>query len=328
MIEILTSGALNTVQDLGRPGYLSIGVSTGGAMDRLALSIGNCLLGNPANSAGLEIAFFPFRLKLHADCRLAITGADCDARLDQRAIAPGWACNAKASQVLSLLPPKRGARCYLTFSGGLDVPPVLDSCSTDLKTGFGGLQGRGLLRGDRLAVAAPAAARRAEFGTALTMAFAERGAEVEVRVLPGAELEEFDESSRQAFFSQPWVVTQDANRMGMRLQGEPLRLAQPREMLSHGILPGTVQVPPSGQPIIQLADANTCGGYPKIAHVIDADLWRLAQVPAGTPLRFVPVDQEQAVAAQDALERQLVRLRQSVSYVLGAFTNFPASAYL
>lgn len=319
MIEILNSGAANSVQDLGRPGYLHLGISTGGAMDAPALSLGNLMLGNDAGSAGLEIVLFPFRLKFLADCRFALTGADCEASLDERRLSPAWVCNARAGQVLSLKPPRHGARCYLTFAGGIEVEPVLGSRSTDLKTGFGGLEGRAVQRGDRLALAGSPSKHAIEFGTTLTIPIAERSAVVTVRVLPGAELEAFDDASRHALYAQEWTITPDSNRMGMRLKGEPLVLSRPLEMLSHGILPGTVQVPPSGLPIIQLADANTCGGYPKIAHVIDADLCRLAQAPIGARIRFEAVTQEQSMAAQEELDQRLqtveriVRLRSQFS---------------
>ncbi|MDT4825672.1 putative protein YbgK [compost metagenome] len=312
MIEILSNGALNSVQDLGRTGCLNIGVSNGGAMDVPALTIGNLLLGNPPDFAGLEVVLFPFRIKILADCRLALTGADCSADLDERIVAPGWVVNARAGQILTLRPPRRGARCYITFAGGIDVEPVMGSRSTDLKTGFGGFKGRALQKGDVIPVGGATVSHRAEFGSAMAVSYAERGGLVNVRVLPGAEFDAFDEPSRSSFFSQEWTITQDSNRTGMRLKGEPLSLSQPLEMLSHGILPGTIQVPPAGQPMIQLADANTSGGYPKIGHVIDADLALLAQAPIGSRVRFNAATQQQALAAQEELDRQLNQLQNAV----------------
>lgn len=304
MIEVLSSGAANSIQDLGRPGYLHLGISGGGAMDIPAFRLGNLLLGNPSQAAGLEVALYPFRLKFHVDCQFALTGADCEATLDQRAIYPSWLCNAKAGQVLTLAPPKRGARSYLTFGGGIDVEPVLGARATDLKTGFGGLHGRGVQRGDRLELGAAQIHLAKEVGAAIHRPLTERGGVVSVQATLGAEWDAFDEASKQAFLQQEWIITPDSNRMGMRLKGEALSLLRPLEMLSHGILPGTVQVPPSGLPIIQLADANTCGGYPKIAHVIDADLWKLAQAPISAKVRFDFVSDVQAALAQQALDEE------------------------
>lgn len=312
MIEVLRSGAANSIQDLGRPGLLHLGISAGGAMDAPALHLGNLLLGNSPEAAGLEIVLYPFHLKFHVDCQFALTGADCEATLDQRPVYPSWLCNAKAGQVLVLRSVQRGARSYLSFEGGIEVEPMLGARSTDLKTGFGGLQGRGLQRGDRLQFSRACGQPVKEVGAAFHRHLSERGAVVKVQVLPGAEWEAFGEAARQAFLQQCWTITPDSNRMGMRLKGEELTMLRPLEMLSHGILPGTVQVPPSGQPIIQLVDANTCGGYPKIAHVIDADLWKLGQAPISAKVRFVLVDIFAAQLAQDEIDQELAAIERAL----------------
>ncbi|WP_217578749.1 biotin-dependent carboxyltransferase family protein [Mesorhizobium sp. GbtcB19] len=309
MIEILTTGLLNTVQDLGRPGYLAQGISHGGAMDRQALAIANLLLGNEPSAAGLEIALYPFRLKAHVDTSLAITGADCPISVGGRRCPPWWATGIRAGETLILEAPRAGARSYIAFAGGLDLPPVMGSRATDVKGGFGGLGGRGLSRGDRLRLNAtecqlPPGGR----GVALEERRASgngTASAIELRVLPAAEFAAFTPRAHAAFTGVEWSITNDANRMGYRLSGEALLLAAPMELLSHGIVPGTVQVPPSGQPIIQLADANTCGGYPKIATVIEADLWRLAQTPVGARLRFVTVPIETATEALRTARQRL-----------------------
>jgi biotin-dependent carboxylase-like uncharacterized protein len=307
MIEILTTGLLNTVQDLGRPGHLALGISHGGAMDRQALAIANLMLGNDPSAAGIEIALYPFRLKAHLDTSLAITGADCPTSVGDRRYPAWWAIPIRAGETLVLEAPRAGARSYVAFAGGLDLPPVMGSRATDVKGGFGGLAGRGLSRGDRLALnPAACALPPGGFGAALEQrrSFGGRaGAAVELRVLPAAEFDAFTREAHAAFTGSEWAITNDANRMGYRLSGETLALVSPLELLSHGIVPGTVQVPPSGQPIIQLADANTCGGYPKIATVIEADLWRLAQAPVGARLRFLPVAVEAATEALRAAKQ-------------------------
>lgn len=300
MIEVLSTGLANTVQDAGRPGYFDAGVSLCGAMDRPALETGNALLGNPLGAAGIEIALFPFRLKFHADRFFAVTGAACPAALDDQPLLPWWTAPAKAGQMLRLDPPAGGARAYLTVAGGIDVPEVLGSRSTDAKGGFGGLEGRGLNRGDRLALG-PAAGKPRRKGMEAFGAVPAWLGEAEpwraIRVVAAAETDAFTEEARQKFFGGGWTVSGDANRLGYRLEGEKLALQKPMELFSHGLVPGTVQVPASGLPIVQMADANTCGGYPKIATVIEADLWKLAQAPVGAKLRFVLTDRRSGIEA-------------------------------
>jgi biotin-dependent carboxylase-like uncharacterized protein len=305
VIEVLTTGLPNTVQDLGRPGHLAQGISHGGAMDKEALAIANLLLGNEPSAAGIEVALHPFRMRAEIDTAVAVTGADCAVSVGGRSCPPWWAMTLRTGETLAIEPPRRGARSYVAVAGGLDLPLVIGSRSTDVKGSFGGFAGGGLSRGDRLAlnpttrhfpVGGVGAAIEERLGASDGIATA-----IELRVLPAAEFASFTEQSRVSFTGSDWVVSNEANRMGYRLSGEMLALCAPLELMSHGIVPGTVQVPPSGQPIIQLADANTCGGYPKIATVIEADLWRLAQAPVGARLRFSPVTFEDAV---EALRRQ------------------------
>lgn len=309
MIEILTTGAANSVQDRGRFGYLDIGVSHCGAMDQPALALGNALLGNSGSDAALEIAMFPFKVRFLEDSRFALTGADCHASIAGRPLPHNWVGYALAGETLLLDRPLHGARAYLSFDGGVDVPPLMGSRSTDIKCSFGGFEGRGLRRGDRLPLGTkPSKAGGRGFG-AVVECIPEDQAEVAVRVIQAAEHDFFTDESLKSFYDTPWTLTQEANRMGYRLNGVGLSLVKPMELLSHGILTGTVQVPPSGQPIIQMADANTCGGYPKIATVIEADLWRLAQSPSGTKFRFVKTDHSKAVEAMANIERKLDGVR-------------------
>ncbi len=322
MIEILTSGVPNTIQDGGRHGHLSSGISRCGAMDGLALAVGNALLGNEAAAAGIEIALFPFRLRFGRDTRFALTGADCRATIDDRPVPAFWTRHAKAGQVLSLGPPRRGARAYVTVAGGIGVIPFLGSRSTDLKGGFGGFEGRGLRRGDRLELGtAPESVDHtgAGFGAVPPDPANASGAAVaglvRLRAIKAAEHGSFDEASRSAFAESEWSVGSEGNRMGYRLSGPGLGLERPLELFSHGIVPGIVQVPSNGQPIVQLADANTCGGYPKIAAVIEPDLWRIAQAPVGSRLRFVLVEPEEAADALLSQAAWLADLRATAAHI-------------
>jgi biotin-dependent carboxylase-like uncharacterized protein len=327
MIEVLSKGALNTVQDLGRYGYRKIGVSVAGAMDNLALAAGNLLLGNHPNCAGIEVTIFPFRVRFHASTRIAVTGADCAADLDGEPLLPWWAAVAKRGQVLSLSTPARGCRAYLVLRGGVDVPVVLNSRSTDLKAKFGGHEGRSLKKGDRLALLA----NDRDFGpdplkagcgvepphVAFPLSDSREGT-VAVRVIPAAEYEKFPEEGRAQFWDDPWRITPESNRQGYRLAGFPLPMSGHSEMLSYGLVPGTIQVPPSGQPIIQMSDANTSGGYPKIGTVIEADMWRLAQARLTDNLRFVQTSIPEAIAALAAERAWLQKIESDVASVHSA----------
>jgi len=304
MIEILSASALATVQDLGRLGALRWGVGTSGAMDPLALAAGNLLLGNDEGAAGIEIPVFPFQVRFAADGAFALTGADCGARLDDTALLPWWVGEARAGQVLSLGLPRAGvwraSRAYLCLPGGVDVPAVLGSRSTQLRGGFGGHEGRALRQGDVLRAGAPlSSARTSGFGLlppALALPLQVDGLQA-MRVLPAAEYMHYTEASRAAFWAGEWKITAQSDRYGYRLAGTPLEAQTAVEMRSHGIVPGVIQVPPGGQPIVQMRDAQPSGGYPKLGTVIEADLWRLGQAAIGSRVRFIETTWDEATAA-------------------------------
>lgn len=324
MIEILTSGLMNSVQDLGRPGYLDQGIGRGGAMDRPALRIANLLLGNAEGAAAIEVAIFPFRLRFLEAASYAVTGAACRASLNGQPLPPWWSGYADAGDELRLDPPTEGSRAYVAIGGGLDVPEVLHARSTDLKSVFGGLDGRALMRGDRLAIGSlfSSAAEKREFAAPSghsidpfhfrdSLGGIAGGEPLTLRIMPGAEFQAFADEAQQALLGQEFLVSADNNRQGMRLEGPALGLKQKLELLSHGIMPGTIQVPPSGHAVIQLAEANTCGGYPKIGHVIETDLWKLGQAPSGAKIHFELVSRDAAVAAirnEDLRMRRLANL--------------------
>lgn len=291
MIEVLRAGPLATVQDLGRPGWRERGLSLCGALDEFALQAGNLLVGNVPGAAGLEFTLGPATLHFHADACIAITGTDADASLDGRPLRPWWRQRVSAGQTLKLAAPHERMRSYVAIAGGLALPAALGSQSTDLKGGFGGLDGRALRDGDRLPLnpfhALPAR----------TVGMRPPEWSPTVRVLPGPEHDDFTSAAREAFWASGWTVTPQSNRMGYRLAGPALVRERGEELASHGVLPGVVQVPPSGQPIVLLADAQTTGGYPKIGVVIRADLWKLGQLRLGARLRFLPCTPAEALTA-------------------------------
>ena len=321
MIEILTSGAMNSVQDLGRPGYLDQGIGRGGAMDRPALRIANLLIGNSEGAAAIEVAVFPFRLRFLEPANYAVTGAGCRASVNGQPLPPWWSGSADTGDELRLDPPAEGSRAYVAVSGGVDVPEILRSRATDLKSIFGGLEGRALVRGDRLTtgprfpLTAMSATSAKSSGQSIDpyhfrdcLGGIAGGEPLALRIMLGAEFEAFTDEAQQALFGREFTVSADNNRQGMRLEGPSLALTTKLELLSHGIMPGTIQVPPSGQAVIQLAEANTCGGYPKIGHVIETDLWKLGQAPSGARMRFELISRDAAVAAIRDEELRLKRL--------------------
>ena len=320
MIEILSNGALNLVQDCGRLGHLSIGVSQSGAMDAPALRMANLLLGNAEDAAGIEITIFPFRVKFQRDAWIACTGATTTLTLPARTYQSWWAICARAGDVLTIAPPVHGSRAVLGIQGGIDVDPVLSSRSTDLKSGFGGLDGRGLRKGDCLTLGTvPDSARLRVLGIApksrIDYIQQIQGGTVKVRVMAAAEHPEFTEEAREAFTRAPYALTPDCNRQGYRLEGAQLKTVRPLQLLSHGIVQGTVQVPPSGQPIVQMAESNTIGGYPKIATVIEPDIWRLAQLRPGQKIRFEWIDHAGGVAALREHLAEIERIRNNLLLV-------------
>jgi 5-oxoprolinase (ATP-hydrolysing) subunit C len=331
MIEVLSSAALATVQDHGREGYLRFGVGTAGAMDRLALAVGNLLLGNPDDAAAIEIPMFPFRIRFLDDLDFALTGADCAARLGDRPVLPWWTTHATKGDVLTIGVPTNGTRCYLSLAGGVDVPVVLGSRSTQLRGQFGGYEGRSLQKGDVVKAVGTRAHAAAEATAPQGFGFgavppeyslkplpcvppAQPGDTV-VRVLPAAEYDCYRSESIEAFWREGWKVTPQSDRYGYRLAGPVLEPVRSIEKRSHGIVPGVIQVPHSGQPIIQLRDAQPSGGYPKIGTVIEADLWRLAQARIGTKIRFVQTNWQDAVAALEELDAWLLRVRNLIGLV-------------
>ena len=324
MIEILSDTALVTVQDQGRTHARRYGVGTAGAMDRLSLAAGNLLVGNPLEAAGLDIPMFPFSLRFETATCFAVTGADADARLGKRALPPYWSAIASPGEMLTLRAPRTGAHTYLAFAGGVDVPEVLGSRSTQLRGEFGGLDGRQLRKGDRLPLGKPTQASAAELGIeppVIALPLGEAGITT-VRVLPASEYEDFTAQAQEHLWRGRWKITPQSNRAGYRISGPPLELSSPLELRSHGIVPGVIQVPGGGQPIIQLADAATAGGYPKIGTVIEADLWRLGQARLGSELRFIEVSYDAAVAAHLEVAHYLEAARDAIEIARLAQTRW------
>ncbi|MEX1184125.1 MAG: biotin-dependent carboxyltransferase family protein [Gemmatimonadota bacterium] len=313
-IRVTRAGLLTTVQDLGRHAR-AFGVVRGGAMDRRAARVANLLVGNAAGDALLEATLTGPTLTFTEEAIVAITGAEPDAQLDGVRVAAWRPFIARPGSVLELGGTRRGCRACIAVGGGIDVPVVLGSRGTDLIARMGGLEGRALAAGDELRVrpAGEATRRRmrglrdappVRWGAGRSLRDYVADAAM-VRVIDGPEYDAFTASSHQAFGAAPFAVTAQSNRMGYRLSGALLELKAPLEMISSPVAVGTVQVPPTGQPIVLMADAQTVGGYPRIANVITADLPALAQLAPGGIVRFRRIDLEDAQRIQAAAERDL-----------------------
>lgn len=292
MIEVLRPGRCDLVMDLGRPGRRAIGVPAGGAADGAALAAANRLVGNEATAAGLEMTLAGPALRFLAGGVAALAGAGFGAERSSGAaaewdetlvLAPG--------ETLSLGQAQAGCRCWLAVRGGLTVPLVLGSRSTFLPAGFGGYQGRPLRAGDRLETGAYAG----EVHLLRAHAPLAAGPDAPLRVLPGPQLSQFGDPGLTAFFGGVYRVGPASDRRGLRLSGPPA-MHRAIELRSQGVLPGAIQVPPDGQPIILGWDGPVTGGYPVIASVIEADLPRLAQLKPGDPVRFVTLERAAAWA--------------------------------
>src|SRR5712672_2192363 len=304
-LRILAPGLLTTVQDLGRPGYQSLGIPVSGALDPIGLRAANALVGNHQDAVALEVAYVGPTLAVEADdVRLSFVGAqaaidilpDAAATTGER-IAAMRSIRVRRGEVIRIGSLLGGAVLYVAVEGGFDIPPVLGSVSTYLRGGFGGWQGRALVAGDRLPLRRSAASARDE----CRIEGLDLRAPARVRAIAGPQKDYFSENEVASFFAGHYTVCAGSDRMGMRLQGRRVDHARGYNITSDGIAAGSVQVPGNGQPIILLADRQTTGGYPKIATVISADLPALGRVPIGAKIAFEPI----TVDAAQALRREL-----------------------
>lgn len=308
-IEVHTPGLLTTVQDLGREGYGPIGVSPSGAADAIALRLGNRLVGNPEGAAALEMTLLGGVFMFPEGAVVALTGADFDPSLDGTAIPMWTSIQVHPGQKLQTGPTRAGARSYLCVQGGIEVNLFLGSSSTHLLSGLGGHEGRALRKRDVLKI-----------GSA-NGAFLKRTVSVQgldhfkprrvLRVTPGPQSNWFPEAAHGVFYSNGYQVTEECNRMGLRLDGVTLPGGARGEMITEGVSLGAVQVTSAGLPIILFVEQQTTGGYAKIANVISADLSSLGQLRPRDEVRFQKVDwetarrllieQEQLLASEDLL---------------------------
>ncbi len=279
-LRIVRTGPLATVQDSGRPGMAALGVGVSGAADLPALQLGNRLLANAIDMAGIEVTLGGLEARADGDVLLAVTGAPCPVTVDGLPHPTHALIEVPDGATVRLGRPVCGLRSYLCVRGGIDVPPVLGSRSTDTLSGLGPDI---LSVGSVLPVGMPPSNPPLVDQCPAPVA---NGGEVRLHISPGPRADWFTEGALRVLLDHPYSVTPDSDRVGMRLDGPPLDRCQDEELPSEGMVTGSLQVPPSGRPTLFLADHPVTGGYPVIAVVVAADLPAAAQARPGQELRF------------------------------------------
>ena len=293
-ITVLRPGLFTTIQDAGRWGYQHLGVPVSGPMDTASHRLANALLGNLPDAATLEATIIGPELRFEQDATIAITGADLQPMLEGTPLVMGSVVRCAAGSVLRFGNRRAGARAYVAVDGGIGVPPVLGSRATHVMSGLGGVAGRALRGGDRV----PLLDRQPSAGGTARDRRIHEGGSVRLRVMAGPQSEYADPLALQGLQETRFIVSPQSDRMGYRLTGSALPTRKDSgEMISDATVMGAVQVPPSGQPILLMADRQTTGGYPQIAVVITADLPLAAQLVPGDSIQFELCSRADAIAA-------------------------------
>lgn len=322
-VQVLHSGLLTTIQDIGRFGLQKYGVIVSGAMDSYSLRLANLLVGNRENEAVLEITLYGTTLQFDEDTLIAITGGDFMTTIDG-IIAPIWRpVLIKKKSILKFNSAIKGSRAYVAFAGGINIPEIMGSKSTYLRAKIGGFEGRALQKGDRLPIGElnklnKELVKHLETNTVNWSInfneFISFKQDKVIRVLKGTEFDRFDKESQKTFLEQPYSITIQSDRMGYRLEGPPISLSENFELLSEGVTFGTIQIPSSGQPIILMADRQTTGGYPKIGQVITGDLPSLAQLQPMSTIRFKEITLEEAENILLEKEKIINKIKSAIHY--------------
>ncbi|RDV11071.1 KipI antagonist [Pontibacter diazotrophicus] len=329
-LKIISSGLLTTIQDLGRHGYQKEGIIVSGAMDSFALRAANVLVGNKETEAGIEVTLMGPKIKFEQQQLIAITGADLSPKIDGEPVKVWRPLFVEAGSILEFGSPRSGCRAYIAVAGGFDIPQVMGSSSTYLQAGLGGLHGKPLQAGDTLPCRTlpdtlepflrsiiqaqnknSGAQTNWSVDSSLYFTYAEPQP---IRVLKGPEYGLFSAQSQQDFWRMAYQVTSQSDRMGYRLRGTRLSLAEQTNILSSAVTFGTVQVPAEGYPIVLLADHQTTGGYPRIAQVITADFSKLAQLAPRNKLQFKEVTLEEAQSLYIRQEKSIEKIKGALQF--------------
>ncbi len=304
--EVLSPGILTTVTDLGRYGFSRYGVAPTGGVDSFSLRVANLLVGNPENAAVLETLAMGLRLKALRDVVVAVTGGNLTPLRDAKPLPMWQSLELQAGEVVMFSGPAGGFRSYIAVQGGVDVPLIMGSRSTNLSSGFGGYGGRPLRKGDIIGCTEGPGRKRFEERVLPPEWVPAYPSRWRIRVVWGPQDDQFTDESRQTFVSHLYSVSSDSNRTGIRLNGAALQVKAGilESIISEGVVAGAIQVPGDGQPIILLGE-TVSGGYRKIATVISADLPYLGQIMPGEEVAFGAVGLEEAVRALREMEDRI-----------------------
>lgn len=308
--KVIKAGIFDTIQDLGRFGFQQYGMPVSGAMDPYALRIGNRLLGNEENEAGLEISTPGLSLEVPNQTVITITGANFNPTINNSP-APMWeVIEVKKGDIISFNQIKSGCRSYLLATGGIDVPIILGSKSTYVRGKIGGLKGRSLKKADIINIGKTNQELQNIIGRKVPAnnlpAYHE---ENEIRVILGPQDDYFINEELHAFLNSFYEITVNSDRMGYRLKGPKIESKNGSDIITDGIPLGSIQVPRDGMPIVMLADRQTTGGYAKIATVISVDMDKFAQMKPGDKVKFTQINLEEAHQLLDEREKKITEIQ-------------------
>ncbi|MDZ5471628.1 biotin-dependent carboxyltransferase family protein [Bacillus sp. 31A1R] len=310
-ITVIKPGLFTTIQDYGRFGYQQLGIVPSGAMDSYALRIANMIVDNQDMESTIEITMMGPTLRFDKSATISIFGANMSPEINGIPVQTGKPLLIQRGEIVSFRKLVSGARCYLAVHGGIQVPKILDSKSTYVKGRIGGLNGLPLKAQDIIPIQESRMNKRAKWFLAPEW-FQYCVSKSPIRIIEGKQFNMFNKNAKRDFLQTIYKIQSNSDRMGYRLQGEPLSLSAPKELITEGVTMGSIQVPPDGQPIILMADRQTTGGYPKIAQVASVDLPILAQKKPGDEIHFEMISLEAAQSLLIEREKQLRVLKKMI----------------
>jgi antagonist of KipI len=324
-ITILKPGISASIQDLGRWHYQKFGIPVGGVMDKFSASIANIICGNEVNESIIELTLHGTEIVFNEDAYCCISGQGCTAFINDSKIEFNRLIKIKSFSILKTKPIRYGCRAYLAIAGGFQLNKIMGSVSTYVPSSIGGINGRALITGDIIHFSNKINKTQKDNTTQISknyFAYSNWHTNIphqhhdsnktSLDCVKGPEWSLFNESSQHSLFNTPFTVSNDSNRMGYRLEGNELSLTQKGEMISSAVAMGIIQVTPQGQPIILMADAQTIGGYPRIARVCSADLPKLAQCRPGDVISFNHITENESLNKLIGLQKKIEQLKISI----------------
>jgi antagonist of KipI len=324
-ITILKPGISASIQDLGRWHYQKFGIPVGGVMDKFSASVANIICGNEVNDAIIELTLHGTEIVFNEDAYCCISGHGCTAYINDTKIQFDRLIKIKAFSILKTKPTRYGCRAYLAIAGGFHLNKIMGSVSTYVPSSIGGIHGRNLITGDIIHFTHKINKTQKDNTIQISesdFAYANwhinithqhnESNQTTINCVKGPEWSLFNESSQHSLFNTSFTVSNDSNRMGYRLEGNELSLIQKLEMISSAVAMGIIQVTPKGQPIILMADAQTIGGYPRIARVCAADLPKLAQCRPGDVISFIHITENESFHKLSGIQKKIDQLKISV----------------